>query len=170
MFYQIWQKNLKPHKTDTARKPISKGVEWWLFEPHRMFQCRVTAVQPPQRSKVTSMDVYLKLSQQCNTLCSSNKRHSTAFCKSFSLMRSKNFEAIFIKSRDYSLGVLSNLANIQKCSKQIPLESPSQKEYKSACLSLVFQCIQSCFCHFDTHRWHQYQPLRYWQLWLSPLP
>ncbi len=31
-------KNLKK---DTARQPISKGVEWWLFEPHRMFQCRV---------------------------------------------------------------------------------------------------------------------------------
>ncbi len=46
-------------------------------------------------------------------LCSSNKRHSTVICKSFSLislMQSKNLEAILIKSRDYSLGFLSDLA------------------------------------------------------------
>ncbi len=27
-------------KTDTARKPISKGMEWRLFEPHSFFRCR----------------------------------------------------------------------------------------------------------------------------------
>ncbi len=32
-------KKLKLLKTDTARKPISKGVEWCLFEPHSLFRC-----------------------------------------------------------------------------------------------------------------------------------
>ncbi len=30
------------HKMDIAGKPISNGVQWYWFELHSMFYCRVT--------------------------------------------------------------------------------------------------------------------------------
>ncbi len=49
---------------------------------------------------------FAQLSQHCSMLCSSNKRRSTLFCRTFSpisLMEKKNFEDISIKTPD-SLG------------------------------------------------------------------
>ncbi len=43
--YIKFGKNLKPLKTDTARKPISKVVEWCQFELHSLFLCRDNCVQ-----------------------------------------------------------------------------------------------------------------------------
>ncbi len=79
-----------------------------------------------QKKQYTSSSVGLNNSQQFKV----NKRHSTVFFKSFSLisLMRKIFEAIWIKTPDYSLGVLSNLAKNLNRSKQIPLESPSQNK------------------------------------------
>ncbi len=42
-----------------------------------------------------------QLSLHCNMLCISNKHHSTAFCRTFSLMQNIIFKAISIKNPDY---------------------------------------------------------------------
>ncbi len=54
-----------------------------------------------------------------------------------SLMRIQKLKPFLEKSRDYSLGVLSNLAKKLSLLKQIALESPTQKELNGACLSLI---------------------------------
>ncbi len=53
------------------------------------------------------------------------------------MQNKKNFEAISIKIPVYSLGGLSNLAEISNHSKQIPLESPSQNQQNGASLSFI---------------------------------
>ncbi len=103
---------LNPLKTDTTRKPTSKGVEWCQFELHSWFQCRESCGQvragmysnkrTPRvsaRAFICSIDRLISL--HCNMLCSSNKGHSNRLCMTFSLIwliQNKNVEAKAIKT------------------------------------------------------------------------
>ncbi len=80
---------------------VSSGncFEWFIF--FAKFDRTPTVSECIKRPHGWSHSLHDQLSLQCNVLCSSNKRHSVALCKSFSLMlvMPKKFEAILEKSR-----------------------------------------------------------------------
>ncbi len=68
--FSKFDKNSKPLETVTARKPISKEVEWCQFELHSWFQCKENCGQvragmysnkrAPRVNAHASFDIILK--------------------------------------------------------------------------------------------------------------